>query len=480
MFLMLLASCSSGTGTGTGGGGGATGGGAAGGGSGGGSTGGGSGGSTGGGTGGSGGSTGGGTGGSGGGAAQLKTVTFDTFAFFKPQLVASPDGALHMLFNLNTSPSSVRYARCASACGVGANWTTTILATGQFTGSTRLAVGADNRVHAMYETSGTGVPSEINYATCATNCAQIASWTKVNLASLFGGGWSSPSRGIPLVIDAQNRLSFTVDRSTYSGGGLTLATCGADCTNLANWTAGKIRSGGTRTALAVQGTTLHQIVDNETTLPATSLAYRTCASNCTQEASWQELPNFVAYDGARGLAIAVTAQGGIRLAYNQGTAAAGESAAVKMQDKKLLFWACDANCLQLANWSGVILGDVDEGAAGLAMVTRANTVVLAVTNSAKVYTAVCQQGCTSLSNWGAADIDTSAKMTADYSPFVFAQTSCGGVLPQSATWHMENGVLAVRADGSAAFAHAVSVLRTCPSSTSVVYVPGFGRVVDVP
>ena len=58
--------------------------------------------------------------------------------------------------------------------------------------------------------------------------------------------------------------------------------------------------------------------------------------------------------------------------------------------------------------------------------------------------------------------------------------TCTGQPPYTATWHMENSVLAVRPDGSGAFAHAVSILRACNATAGVVYIPGYGHVVDVP
>jgi hypothetical protein len=419
------------------------------------------------------------SGGNGGSGAGI--VTFDTFAFYKPTMVAGPDGVLHMIFNLNTSPSDVRYARCVADCGRGSNWAVSIIGSGEFTGSTRLAVGADNRVHVLYEVGTTSGSSQLRYATCASNCSEPASWTTTNLESLFGGGWLSPSRGIPLAIDAQNRLSFTVDRSTYTDGGFTLATCASGCGTLANWSAGRIRANGIRTAMVARGTTLHQIVDNDTpSANATALSYRTCASNCTQQANWQELPNFFAYDGSKPLAIAVTAAGGLRVVYNQGVAATGESAQVKAQDNRILFWSCDANCLQAGSWSGTTLGASGDGADGLAMVEFGGALVVAVTNGSRVFAGICGQDCLTESNWQVADIDSTEAMTANYDPYLYTGDTCSGTRPISATWNMETAVVAIRPDGAVAFAHAVSILRMCASSTGPVYIPGFGRVVFAP
>jgi hypothetical protein len=484
-LLVALSGCPS-NGTGTGGGGGSTtggGGGSSNGGGGGGAQGGGTGGASGGGTGGSlGGGTGGGTTGGGtGGSTGAGPVTFDTFAFYKPVLVSGADGVLHMVFNTNNSPSTIQYARCASACGIGSNWTVAILATEEFTGATRLVIGTDNRLHLLYDVSHSAGAEELIYATCASNCTQPASWTKTNLASLFGGAWDSPSNGTPLVIDSQNRLSFTVDRMIYTNGGLTLATCASNCSTLASWTAGVIRATGTRTALAAQGTTLHQLVDNATaSTNGTTLAYRTCASNCTQQASWQELPNLFVYDGAQPLSMAVTAQGVVHVAYNQGLSDASQPANIKAQDNKLLIWGCTSNCTTLSSWSGFITGAAGDGSEGIAMAEQLGSLVISISNSDRVFARYCGSNCLSEASWQSGDLDTAASVTADYNPYTLMQASCSGVAPQSATWHLAQGVVAIRPDGSAAFAHAASILRICPGSSSVVYVPGYGRFVFVP
>lgn len=472
--MAALCGCPS-PGTGTGGGSGSTTGG------GGGASTGGGGGSLGGGT---GGALGGGTGGStgtGGGATGAGTVTFDTFAFYKPVLLSGADGVLHLVFHTNTSPSTVQYARCPSACGIGANWTVAILATEEFTGSTRMVIGADNRLHLLYDITHTSGAAELIYATCGSNCTQPTSWTKTNLASLFGGGWDSPSNGTPLVIDSQNRLSFTVDRVIYANGGLTLATCAANCSALASWTAGTIRANGTRTVLAAQGTTLHQFVDNATaSATGTALAYRTCASNCTLEASWRELPNLFFYDGQKPLSMAVTAQGGVRIVYNQGVSDASAPAPVKVQDDKMLFWGCDSNCLTLASWTGFITGAVGDGAEGLAMAEQLGSLVIAISNSSRVFARYCSSNCLTDTNWQVADVDTITAMTADSDPYTYSAVTCSGSRPQSASWNFSSGVVAIRPDGSAAFSHHASILRTCTGGSSVQYVPGFGRFVFVP
>jgi hypothetical protein len=50
----------------------------------------------------------------------------------------------------------------------------------------------------------------------------------------------------------------------------------------------------------------------------------------------------------------------------------------------------------------------------------------------------------------------------------------------TASWHLTQGVTTIRPNGSVAFAHTASMLRTCVGSGAVEYLPGFGRVVYLP
>jgi len=416
-----------------------------------------------------------------GGSESAGAVTFETFAFYQPSLLFDADGVLHMAFNLNTGPSQVQYARCAADCGVGSNWETTIIDTHNTTGRVRMVIGTDKRLHMIYDTSDGGSASGLIYATCASDCTDAGNWVKTELASLFGGSWNSPSNGAPLVIDANNRLTFTVDRKIWLNGGLTLATCAANCSTLSNWSAGTIRSGGTRTSLAARGTTLHQLVDNDTTTTdATALSYRTCSANCTNPASWQELPDMFAYDGLQATAIAVTANDEVRIVYNQGVSGANQSAAVKAQDNKMLIWGCDADCLDAKSWSGFSIGNAGDGAEGIAMAELGGALVLSVTNTSRVLTRYCTENCLVDSNWDEAIIDSTDELTATYDPYTLTATTCVDRPPQSATWHLQQGAVAIRPDGALAFAHAAYLLRTCPLSSTVDYRPGYGRLVFAP
>lgn len=71
----------------------------------------------------------------------------------------------------------------------------------------------------------------------------------------------------------------------------------------------------------------------------------------------------VVHDGVIPTAIAVTASGGVRVAYNQGVWASNQTP-IKAQDNRLLVWSCDSNCLAAAGWSGTVIGNSLDGEEG--------------------------------------------------------------------------------------------------------------------
>jgi hypothetical protein len=427
--------------------------------------------------GGSGGAQGGGTGGSGGGAQGGGTVTFEHVAFSEPAIVSGTDGVLHLVFTTGPTPDSTfTYARCEQNCGVGANWAVTVVDTGTpLTGRSRLVIGTDGRLHALYETNELNTTQTV-YSSCASNCTSKASWSKTYLTSLFLGS-SAAWRGDPLVIDAQNRVSFVVSTLTY-GATLTLATCAGNCEVLANWTTGLFRKGGSRVAMATHGTVLHAVVHNE----GDSLVYRTCAANCTTTANWQESPPLFIHDGSMPTAVVVNKQGGVRVAYNQGVSASTQSPAIKAQDLKVLVWQCDANCTaSTASWSGVILGNAEDGNEGLSLAEKDGALVMLLTNSIDAAVLVCDSNCLDSSKWVRGPIDSSEAFRLQYPPATYGSSGCSTQPAYFAAWYLDDGVVAIRPDGSVAFAFGSHMLRKCSiTQVQATYLPGFGRLTFVP
>lgn len=279
-----------------------------------------------------------------------------------------------------------------------------------------------------------------------------------------------------MVIDSQNRISFVVSTLTFNAT-LTLVTCGGSCDTLTNWSTGVFRQGGTRTAMAAHGTTLHAITWNDND----SLVYRTCASNCTQPTSWQETPPLFIHDGSMPTAIAVTASGGIRVAYNQGVSASNQSAAIKLQDNRLLAWSCDSNCLQTASWAGTIIGNAEDGNEGISLVEAGGTQVLLSTNSIDATGLLCSANCTDGASWQTVPVDSSTAIGNQYDPIAHGSVGCSNGNAYFAAWYLDDGVLAVRPDGSVATAFGSHILRKCTAlQTSASYLPGFGRLTYFP
>ena len=425
-----------------------------------------------------GGTTTGGGGGSatGGGAAQPSTITIEQLGFSDPAIVAGADGVLHLAFTNGPTPdSSFGYARCASNCGVSASWSVTLIDTGAPQKSrSRLVIGTDGRLHALYETTENGLTQTV-YSSCASNCATAANWSKTYLTSLFIGS-SSEVHGAPLAIDAQNRLSFIVSTLTTNAT-LTLATCASSCDTLTNWTAGTFRTGGGRTAMVARGTTLHAVIFND----SDSLVYRTCAANCTQAASWMESTPYFIHDGRMPTAITVTAQGGVRIAYNQGTSASNQSAAIKAQDNHVLVWSCDANCMAIANWGGTIVGSARDGEEGISLAESNGLLVLLTTNTDDATGSICTAGCTNGASWQTVAVDSSTGFGAQYNPITWGSAGCSSPPAYYAAWYLDDGVLAVKPDGTVATAFSSHMLRRCTSGqVSATYLPGLGRITYFP
>ena len=433
---------------------------------------------TGGGTGGGSTTTGGGTatGGGSGTGEQQGTVTIEQVGFVEPAIVSGTDGVLHLVFTRGPTPdSSFGYARCSSNCGVTASWSITLIDTGApLKNRARLVIGTDGRLHALYETVENNLTQTV-YTSCASNCTTAASWSKTYLTTLFIGS-SGPFHGAPLAIDSQNRLSFVVSPLTTNPT-LTLATCASNCETLSNWTVGIFRQGGSRTAMVARGTTLHAVTFNE----GDSLVYRTCAANCTQTASWQESPPLFIHDGSMPTAIAVTAQGGVRIAYNQGTSASNQSAPIKAQDNRVLVWSCDSNCLAVASWRGTVVGNARDGEEGISLAEAGGALVLLTTNSNDATGSLCTAGCTDAANWQRLPVDSSTAFGNQYNPITWGSTGCSSPPAFYAAWYLDDGVLAIKPDGTVATAFGSHMLRRCSSGqVSASYLPGFGRIVYFP
>lgn len=395
-------------------------------------------------------------------------LTFARIGWERASLVHGSDGTLHLLYSAGDSPFTVEYARCSSNCGSASAWTVTIIEQGSpIVERTRLAIGPDGRLHARYDLMATS--QEPIYATCLDRCEDASNWQKVNLVAVLGGT-SGELWGDPLVVDAMGRPSFISSDQRFPAD-IRLNTCSANCAVASSWNSGVIRSDGRKSSMVAHGTVLHHVINDGQGI----LRYRACTSDCTNPASWVESEPLFAHDIDQPTAIAVTEQGGIRLAYNQGTAASNQSAQVKSQDGQLLYWECDTDCMRASSWSGVALG-VNVGQSGLAIAEHDGAIVLAQAQGLELTTSICTNACATEGQWQTFVLDSQQQMTADVDPYTVRNCTNNDTPPDYATWFPEEPSVSVLPSGAVAYVYGMWMNRQCPGST-LVRQQGYGRLV---
>lgn len=403
-----------------------------------------------------------------GSAGTFRPLTFARIGWERASLVHGSDGTLHLLYSAGDNPFTVEYARCSSHCDTASAWTVTVIEQGSpMVERTRLAIGPDGRLHARFDLMATS--QEPIYATCLSQCEDAGNWQKVNLAGVLGGT-SGELWGDPLVVDAQGRPSFISSDQRFPAD-IRLNTCTSNCAVASNWTSGVIRSDGRKSSMVAQGTALHHLINDGQGM----LRYRTCASDCTNPTSWTESEPLFAHDIDQPTAIVVTEQGGIRLAYNQGTAASSQSPQVKAQDDRLLYWECDTDCMRASSWSGVALG-LNAGQSGLAMAEYNGAMVLAHSQGLELTTSICAGDCATGDNWQSFVLDSQQQMTADVNPYSVRNCTNNNTPPDYATWFPEDPSVVVLPSGTVAYAYGMWMNRQCPGST-LLRQQGYGRLI---
>lgn len=410
--------------------------------------------------------------GDGGAAENASVITVQELGFSSPRVAVSSDGTVRVVYTAGAAPQRLYYAECKDDCGAEAGWTHMPLDEAGFITYPRIAVGADGTTHLVYERSENG--DRTFYARCAGACTQTASWKAVDLTETVGNTRTA-YRSAPIAVGSDGRVSFLTQDLSVNGR-VVVASCKTGCEQAASWSAGIVRNGGNRFAMAAHGTTLHQIFNDE----ANALRYRRCDANCTVAESWKESQPLFPHDGNPPTAIAVTDSGVVHVAYNQGAPASGDPNAAPT-NTRLIVQRCDGDCLAPSAWSGVALGEPRDGEEGLSLLSAGEAVVVASTSTLNVTTYVCAGDCANDQSWGSAVIDDSQTIAGEFDPYVAAATGCtSGTRPQFAAWYPKDGVVAVTPAGSAVFVHASYLLRQCPGATSSTRLPGFGRIVYVP
>jgi hypothetical protein len=187
--------------------------------------------------------------------------------YYYTSIAVGPDGRRHVTYLRNDGTNiTLRYATCLASCSSAANWQATLIdgigpETGFFEYQTSVAMGADGVVHVSYGNDG-----DLRYARCAAACTVAANWLKVTVdAPDFRGQFSSLAVGT----DGRVHVSY------YDGtnGDLRYATCAAACLSSTSWVRYRLDGltlvgnpdVGTFTSLAVDdGGTVHVSYRDET------------------------------------------------------------------------------------------------------------------------------------------------------------------------------------------------------------------------
>lgn len=394
-------------------------------------------------------------------------ITLPLVGFGDPQVRFTPDGVAHFVYNYGAGPGHLIYGQCVLNCGVAEAWTFVELASADLVDDARMESDASGRLHLIYSTSPIGAGTNRTlYATCASACTNAASWATVDLTPALDGTWSV-YRGSPMVVSASGGVYVvTTDGSTTAR--VFLTQCQGNCHDGNNWSAAQIRVGGSRAAMAVAGTKLHQVIYNGTG----GLVYRTCASNCTDAQNWQESPQLFAFDGNGQVRFAMVG-GELRLSYNQGQVT-DPTAEVAAQNGRILYWTCSTNCLDPAGWSGTLLANLNDGF-HLDMATAGDATVLGFAADNLDYTVmVCLGDCLNAASWGVTSVDSTEAMGADFDPYSLL---CGGAAPYFAAWYVESPSIAIsETTGDGLFASVGGLLKKCSSTGQFFKSAGMGRL----
>lgn len=230
-----------------------------------------------------------------------------------PALAVDGDGGLHATYR-DAGFQTLRYAYCADACALAANWDATTLDNALDVGNaSALAVDAEDRIHAVYTSGSAGT---LSYRTCVAGpaCLSSLNWTGTTL-SPGNEGAAAPA----LALDARDGVHVTYHAAAT--GDLRYTVCRGSCAVLANWTAVVIdeaADAGQWSGLAVAGT--DRVFVAYWDEGRGDLRYAACASNCTTTARWRLATLETGTDIGGPLTLLRTGSGRIQVLGRTGTA----------------------------------------------------------------------------------------------------------------------------------------------------------------
>lgn len=420
----------------------------------------------------------------GGGDGSSGLITFMEMGFTSPSLAAGPDDALHLAYHYGASPAQVAYRHCTSSCGSAASWSATALySTDGLLDDVYLAAGRDGRLHLVFVEQPLDMgDARTFYGTCASGCERSNAWTLADISQVTRTASAYGLYG--LLVDASGTVQLLSQWKT-SAARATLSSCTGGCDQPSNWTSGAIYTGGTHASLAASATGLHLLISTSGDMMNPQpgrLHYLHCASGCTNGANWQESDTRFAFGAGRGLSVAAAPSGAVWVAYNQGIADSSEPQAVRDQDGRMLVWRCPGNCAAPgATWSGILLGEANDGERGVSLKTIGESLVLSLTRESdqSLLFRSCEADCLTAANWDSSVVDNSEALKAVADPYALVGCSSGSggaQRPLYAAWYPGPPVSAITSKGLSVV-HAPFIERTCSSSSGTYNIAAIGRLI---
>ncbi|HEY6853776.1 MAG TPA: hypothetical protein VI139_05985 [Gemmatimonadales bacterium] len=237
--------------------------------------------------------------------AAWQTRVIDTMA----DVLAEPGGAsavldaagvLHAVYE---APSGLRYAECSLDCSNQGSWRfATLDAPGTLATATAIAVGGDGRVHVLYPQLRRG--DTLSYATCASACSDSANWQLSGVFWAPAGAVRLPT-SLSLAVGPDNRLHalYVATQNLSNTAVLTYLSCAVNCASSSAWqnlVLDTTRSGAS-IAIGADGAAHVAYVNH-------GVRYARCDSACLSPGAWTRQPVDSTL-GAWSLAIALDANG---------------------------------------------------------------------------------------------------------------------------------------------------------------------------
>jgi hypothetical protein len=414
------------------------------------------------------------------------------FEFDNQALAVSPDGTTHLVFsrlNVDSKLTEFWYAQCYEACDESANWLGGVLTEADdldyISFDTGIGVDDSGRVHVLISGStwsfGADDAWSNYYATCASACTATANWHGGAIDSMWAALDDEYGYGRPGADTFMVNADGTVALMAYNYVTL-FASCPANCTSAANWTAGRalVADEDRWVVDAVVGPdgTYHAIFDGDYTAEGDMLVrYARCSANCNFPGNWQKSPlGFEMYSNPDLARIAITDNGRLFVGYPQ-----SDLPSTPGDDGELYVLAtcAGAGCLDLATWTTFSLTGSEqdgEGLEGSDLAAFGESVVLTTTMSIDdVWGYSCEAGCASPANWTGATLIDSADFLEAELPATSMVPGCAA--PYNAFWYPGEPAVAAGPNGMVVV-HNPHTLYKCTSSSNVNHGPSIGRVIS--